>query len=74
MVEALNAEIRAEAAAQRIPIKTLAEAAGIDRATLHRYLTEERDMPLSVLLRISETLNLQPSALMDRADTRATTN
>ena len=70
-LHALGSEIRAEAAARRIPLRTLAERAGIARSALYHYLDGQRDLPLSVLLRISDLIDMQPDVLMRRAEERA---
>lgn len=70
-LQALGAEIRAEAAAQRISLNDLASAAGIVRTTLYKYLDNDRAMPLGVLLAVSERLGVGADVLMDRAQQRA---
>lgn len=69
--EAVGAEIRAEAAAQRISLNELAEAAGIARTSLYKYLDATRDMPVPVLIAIAGHLNVETSELLRRASNRA---
>lgn len=71
ITQALGAEIRAEAAARKIPITRLAEAAGVGRVTLYRYLDATRDMPVAVFLDLSDTLGVRADVLMTRAQERA---
>ncbi len=71
ILEALGAEIRAEAAASRISLNALAESAGIVRTTLYKYLDNDRAMPIAVLLAVADRLDVRPDVLMDRAQQRA---
>lgn len=71
ITQATGAEIRAEAAARKIPITRLAEAAGVGRVTLYRYLDATRDMPVAVFLDLSDTLGVRADVLMTRAQERA---
>ena len=70
IMQALGAEIRAEAAAQKIPMTRLAEASGIGRVTLYRYLDATRDMPVAVLLDLSTAVGVSADVLMTRAQER----
>lgn len=67
---ALGAEIRAEAAAQKIPLSRLAETTGVGRVSLYRYLDGTREMPVSVLLRSADTLHVSVGVLIDKAEQR----
>ena len=71
---ALGLEIRAEAAARRVTIKDLCDAAAVNRSTLYNYLGGERDMPLGVLMALSDALRVAPHDLLDRAEDRARTD
>lgn len=70
IMQAIGAEVRAEAAAQKIPMTRLAEAAGIGRVTLYRYLDATRDMPVAVLLDLSTAVGVGADVLMARAQER----
>lgn len=70
IMQAIGAEVRAEAAAQKIPMTRLAEAAGIGRVTLYRYLDATRDMPVAVLLDLSAAVGVGADVLMTRAQER----
>lgn len=70
IMQAIGAEVRAEAAAQKIPMTRLAEAAGIGRVTLYRYLDATRDMPVAVLLDLSTAVGVGADVLMTRAQER----
>ncbi len=71
LLKALGSEIRAEAAAKRVPLTQLAKSASIGRVTLYRYLDAERDMPVAVLLGLSRELGIGADVLMTRAEKRA---
>lgn len=71
---ALGQEIRAEAAALGITLKGLAEAVGIDRTSLYKYLDGQRAMPLPVLRDIASALRMSPVELLDRGEERARRN
>lgn len=71
---ALGQEIRAEAAANSIPITELCKSAGVTRSALYRYLDAERDMPYSVLVDIATALRVRPFELVERAEERARRN
>lgn len=71
IVLALAAEIRAEAAAQRISTAELASRAGISKPSAYRYLAAERDLPISALLGFARALSVPAADLMDRAQKRA---
>lgn len=50
--------------------KELAAAVGIERATLTRYLTGVRSMPMPTFFAVAEALGLTPLELMSRAQAR----
>jgi transcriptional regulator with XRE-family HTH domain len=67
---AITAEIRAEAAAQRVTWQDLAIKAGMNPSTLHRYLSDNRHMSVRVLADVSLALGLKATAMMERAERR----
>lgn len=71
LAEALGAEIRAEAAAQRITLVDLAKKAGIARATLYNWIDAERDISVPGLFSIADVLRTPASTLIARAEHRA---
>lgn len=50
--------------------KALADAVGIERATLSRYMTGKRSMPMPTFCAVAEVLGLTPVTLMQKADDR----
>jgi plasmid maintenance system antidote protein VapI len=67
---ALSLQIQVELTERRMDQKDLAEAIGIDRVTLNRYLNGHRSMPMPVFFRLAEALGLSPQALMQRVEAR----
>lgn len=68
---ALGREIRAEAAAQRISLRQLAERADLARGSLYLHLNGERAMPLTSLFAIADVLHVSPYELLRRGEERA---
>lgn len=67
---ALNLQIKVELVERGMDQKDLAEAAGIERVTLNRYLKGHRSMPMNTVFRVAKALELSPSELIARADAR----
>ena len=67
---ALSTQIKVELADREMDQKGLAEAVGIESATLSRYMTGKRSMPLPTFFRVAEVLGLSPRELMQRAEAR----
>lgn len=67
---ALALQIKVELTARDMDQKDLAEAAGMERVTLNRYLKGHRSMPMPVFFRIAEALGVTPQTLMQRAEAR----
>ncbi|WP_194928802.1 hypothetical protein [Pseudactinotalea sp. HY158] len=63
-------QIRGEASMRNISVSGLARLMEIDRATLHRYLTGTRPMPVPVLYEAAEAIGIAAAILVDRADAR----
>lgn len=68
---ALIAQIRAEIAAAGISQGKVADAVGIERATLSRYMSSKRALPLQTFLDISSTLGIPAADIMRMAEERA---
>lgn len=68
---ALIAQVRAEIAAASLSQGSIADTIGIERATLSRYMSGKRALPLQVLLDICDTLNIPAGDLMRMAEERA---
>ena len=67
---ALSTQIKVELADREMDQKGLADAVGIESATLSRYMTGKRSMPLPTFFRVAEVLGLSPRELMQRAEAR----
>ena len=67
---AIALQIKVELVERGMDQKALAEAVGIESATLSRYMTGKRTMPLSTLYAIAGVLGLSPRVLMERAEAR----
>lgn len=67
---ALATEIRVELASLGMEQKGLAEKAGIERATMSRYLTHKRSIPMPTFFALAEALGVTPQSLMQRAADR----
>lgn len=68
---ALIAQVRAEIAASPLSQGKVADAIGIERATLSRYMSGKRALPLQALLDICDTLGIPAGDLMRMAEERA---
>lgn len=67
---ALAHQIKVELVERGMDQKDLAAAVGIERATMNRYMTGKRSMPMPTFFRVAETLSLSPQELMRRAEAR----
>jgi transcriptional regulator with XRE-family HTH domain len=67
---AVTAEIRAEAAAQRMSWQEIAKRAEMQSSTLSRYLSDQRHMSVRVLADVSLALGLKATDLIERAERR----
>jgi transcriptional regulator with XRE-family HTH domain len=67
---ALAKQIRIELAERDMEQKDLADALGIGRSSLNRYMQNHQSFPMPVFFRIAEVLGLSPKALMERAEAR----
>lgn len=67
---ALSKQIRVELAEREMDQKDLAEALGIARTSLNRYMQNRQSFPMPVFFRIAEVFGLTPKVLMERAEAR----
>lgn len=67
---ALSKQIKVELVERGMEQKDLAEAIGIERATLSRYMTNRRPMPMQTFFAVAEAFGLSPRELMARAESR----
>lgn len=67
---AISMQLKVELVERSMDQKDLADAVGIERATLSRYMTNRRPMPMAIFFKISEVLGLSPRELMARAEAR----
>lgn len=75
-IQALASQLRAEIAAAGLSARAVATTAGMQPVVLGRYLSAERDMPVSVLPRILNAIELlsgvtaMPNTVLRRAEER----
>ena len=67
---ALATQIKVELADREMEQRDLANAVGIESATLSRYMTGKRSMPMPTFFRVAEVLGLTAQELMRRAEDR----
>lgn len=67
---AIALQIKVELVERGMDQKDLAAAVGIESATLSRYLTGKRSMPMPTFHAIAGALGLSPRVLMERAEAR----
>jgi transcriptional regulator with XRE-family HTH domain len=67
---AISIQIKVELADREMDQRGLADAVGIESATLSRYMTGKRSMPMPTFFKVAETLGLTPRELMQRAEAR----
>lgn len=67
---ALSLQIKVELAEREMEQKDLADTVGIESATLSRYLTGKRSMPMPTFFKVAESLGLTAQELMQRAEAR----
>ena len=74
LTEALGAEIRAEAAAQRITIAELAKRADVNRSSLYTWIDAKTAFPVQGLEAVANVLRVRASELIARAEHRSRTH
>ena len=67
---ALATQIKVELVERSMDQKDLAEAVGIERATLNRYMNGKRSMPMPTFFAVAEVFGISPRVLMERAEAR----
>lgn len=68
--QALGVQIKIELVERDMLQRDLADAIGIERATLNRYMRGRTSMPMPVFYRIAAALSLSPVELMRRVEAR----
>lgn len=66
----LATQIKIELVERAMDQKDLADAVGIESATLSRYLTGKRSMPMPTFIKMAEAFGITPRVLMERAEAR----
>ncbi|WP_138444045.1 helix-turn-helix transcriptional regulator [Sinomonas susongensis] len=66
-VSAVAAELRVEKSARQVSMDLLAYRSGVPVDVLFQYLAGIRDMPLMTFLAICDSLEVDPSELLRRA-------
>lgn len=67
---ALTKQITIELVEREMDQKDLAEAVGVERATMNRYMKGHRSMPMPTFFKVAEALGLTAQELMQRAEAR----
>lgn len=67
---ALAIQIKVELVGRGMDQKDLADAIGIERATLNRYLKGHRSIPMPLFFKVAEVFGVTPRVLMERAEAR----
>jgi transcriptional regulator with XRE-family HTH domain len=67
---ALSKQITIELAERDMTQKDLAEAIGVGRPALNRYMKGHQSMPMPTLFKVAEALKITPHALVERAEAR----
>jgi transcriptional regulator with XRE-family HTH domain len=67
---ALSTQIKVELVERDMDQKDLAEAVGIGRPSMNRYLKGHQSMPMPTFFKVAEVLGLTPRVLMQRAEAR----
>ncbi|WP_353809116.1 helix-turn-helix domain-containing protein [Agromyces sp. SYSU T00194] len=64
---AVAAELRAARARKKVTIDELVEATGLSLASVKRYLSAERDIPVPAFANIARVLGVDPGEVADLA-------
>ncbi len=67
---ALSTQIKVELAERDMNQTDLAEAAGVGRPAMNRYLKGHQSMPMPTFFKVAEVLGLSAQVLMQRAEAR----
>jgi len=71
MVAAVSAVIKMEMVGHGLRQQDVAEAVGIHRETLSRYLGGKKEMPVGTFFQVAQVLGVSPAEIMERAEERA---
>ncbi|RYN14338.1 hypothetical protein PG2022B_0267 [Bifidobacterium animalis subsp. animalis] len=66
----LAAELRAQKARRKVSDEQIAEAIGVHRVSVSRYLTGERPIPIVVFADLCNFLQASPTKIIDEAEQR----
>lgn len=67
---ALATQIKVELVERDINQKDLAEAVGIGRPAMNRYMRGHQSFPMPTFFKVAEVFGLSPRVLMERAEAR----
>ena len=67
---ALATQIKVELAERGMNQKDLAEAVGIGRPAMNRYMMCKQSMPMPTFFAVAEVFGVTPRVLMERAEAR----
>jgi plasmid maintenance system antidote protein VapI len=67
---ALSTQIKVELVEREMDQKDLAEAVGVGRPAINRYLKGHQSMPMPTFFKVAQALGLSPQVLMQRAEAR----
>lgn len=67
---ALATQIKVELVERDMNQKDLAEAVGVGRPAMNRYMKNHQSMPMPTFFKVAEVLGLSPQVLMQRAEAR----
>lgn len=67
---AISKQINVERVEHDMTQQALADALGIEKATLNRYLTGKRSMPMPVFFKVADVFGLPAHELLARAAAR----
>jgi transcriptional regulator with XRE-family HTH domain len=70
MEASLAKQVRVELMERDMEQQDLADAVGIEPATLSRYLRGRRSFPMPTFLKVAQTLAVPPHVLLQRAEAR----
>ena len=70
----LAAELRAQKSRRKVSDEQIAEAIGVHRVSVSRYLTGDRPIPIVVFADLCRFLQVSPVKLVDEAEQRTRRN
>lgn len=66
----LSRQIRVELTERDMDQQDLADAIGVGRPAMNRYLRGHRSMPMPTFFKVAETLAINPHVMLQRAEAR----